>query len=369
MPLLPGQTTLTGLIAQARFRADMVNSQFVTDNEFTTYINASYQELFGLLVQKYGNDYFVAGTPDNWFQFSQTGSNASFPLPDGSSSYTLLDGTTIAPAFFKALGVDLRIYGQSNGWITLKPFQFNDRNRFTYPAAQGAYGLNNRMRYRINGNTVWFSPIPSGGQTFRVWYIPRYPTLSATGTITLASVVIGNTVTINGVTFIASSGTLGINFAVGGTDTITAANLVTVINQQAGSVAAVAGISATSLGPVVTITQSAGSITWSGTSTFSFGVPSIPAGAPNAWTSLVDGVNGWEEYITIDAAIKAMQKEESDCSILGAQKAAIIRRIEAEAENRDAGSPPVVADVRGRYGNGYGVGYGEGDDSDGGGYP
>ena len=40
------------------------------------------------------------------------------------------------------------------------------------------------------------------------------------------------------------------------------------------------------------------------------------------------------EYVITDAAIKMMQKEESDTSVLQLQKAALIRRIEAAAENR-----------------------------------
>lgn len=59
----------------------------------------------------------------------------------------------------------------------------------------------------------------------------------------------------------------------------------------------------------------------------------------------VDGVNGWEEYIIVDAAIKALRKEESDVSVHMAQKQALIARIEAIAANRDAGETEKVTDV------------------------
>lgn len=62
-------------------------------------------------------------------------------------------------------------------------------------------------------------------------------------------------------------------------------------------------------------------------------------------TDVIDGVNGWEEYIVVDAAIKCMQKEESDVSVLMAQKAALQKRIEDMAQNRDAGSSQRVTDV------------------------
>jgi hypothetical protein len=58
-----------------------------------------------------------------------------------------------------------------------------------------------------------------------------------------------------------------------------------------------------------------------------------------------DGVSGWEEYIITDAAIKMMQKEESDVSVLAAQKMALVKRIQDMAPNRDAGSAPRIGDV------------------------
>jgi hypothetical protein len=58
------------------------------------------------------------------------------------------------------------------------------------------------------------------------------------------------------------------------------------------------------------------------------------------------GVSGWIEYVITDAAIKALQKEESDVSVLLAQKAALIKRIEESAMNRDAGRPDTISDVR-----------------------
>lgn len=59
----------------------------------------------------------------------------------------------------------------------------------------------------------------------------------------------------------------------------------------------------------------------------------------------IDGVNGWEEYVAVDMAIKALQKEESDVSVLMAQKAALKQRIEDLAQNRDAGETERVTDI------------------------
>ncbi len=57
-------------------------------------------------------------------------------------------------------------------------------------------------------------------------------------------------------------------------------------------------------------------------------------------------VSGWIEYVIVDAAIKALQKEESDVSVLMAQKQALKVRIEEAAANRDAGAPDRISDVR-----------------------
>lgn len=75
-------------------------------------------------------------------------------------------------------------------------------------------------------------------------------------------------------------------------------------------------------------------------------------------TDIVDGVSGWTEYIAVDAAIKALQKEESDVSVLMAEKQMLKQRIEESAMNRDAGQPDVISNTRSwseRWGN-YGGG-------------
>ena len=74
---------------------------------------------------------------------------------------------------------------------------------------------------------------------------------------------------------------------------------------------------------------------------------------PTALTAAVDlpdalEMNGWSEYIVVDAAMKAIAKEEGDVSVLMARKQALIDRINAEADNRDAANPQRITDSRGR---------------------
>lgn len=68
----------------------------------------------------------------------------------------------------------------------------------------------------------------------------------------------------------------------------------------------------------------------------------------------IDGINGWEDYVVVDAAIKALVKEESDVSVLMMQKQALIQRINDMANNRDAGECERVTDVQ-RQGSGDGI--------------
>jgi hypothetical protein len=66
---------------------------------------------------------------------------------------------------------------------------------------------------------------------------------------------------------------------------------------------------------------------------------------------LVDGISGWEDYIQVDAAIKARDKREEDASMLMARKAALDKRVDDVAALRDENGPMVVADTR--YGNSF----------------
>lgn len=61
-----------------------------------------------------------------------------------------------------------------------------------------------------------------------------------------------------------------------------------------------------------------------------------------------DGVNGWEEYAVLHAAIAMLTKEESSeqAAMLGAELGRITTRIEKLADHRHATEPDVVQDLR-----------------------
>lgn len=65
----------------------------------------------------------------------------------------------------------------------------------------------------------------------------------------------------------------------------------------------------------------------------------------SAGSDTFDGVNGWEEWVVLDAAIKALNKEESDVSVLMAQRADLEAEITTLAGERDVSWPKRIVDV------------------------
>jgi hypothetical protein len=236
VPANTGAMSLGQVRYLAQSESDMLNANFVSTQEWNNYISQSYFELYDLLVTAF-EDYFLAPV------YTLATSNLQqYPLPDG---LTVVDAITgqIAPAYYKLLGVDLGLAGNSQAWVTLKKFQFISRNRYVYPQLTTTYlGVFN-LRYRVMGNTIMFIPTPAAAQFIRLWYIPK---------------------------------------------------LIQPVQNK----------------------------------------------------DILDGVSGWLEYVIIDAAIKALEKEESDTSALMARKAAILKRIEDTAANRDAGESEQISDIR-----------------------
>lgn len=64
-------------------------------------------------------------------------------------------------------------------------------------------------------------------------------------------------------------------------------------------------------------------------------------------------ISGWSELVIVDAAIKALVKEESydQAKALGEERDALIERIETTAANRDVGQPNTVSNTRARAGD------------------
>lgn len=157
---LPGQINLGYLRYMSKLRADLLRSNFLTEDEWNFNINQSANRLYDLLISKFGEKYFLADP----LTFSTTGASV-YPLPNGSN----YDG---APALYKLAGVDAGINATNNQWFTLPKFNWIDRNRYaTLQLAgivQSIYGL----AYCDFGNNLYFIPTPTTAQTIQLWYIP-----------------------------------------------------------------------------------------------------------------------------------------------------------------------------------------------------
>lgn len=313
--------TLASLRDQVRQRADMQNSLFVTNSELDGYINNSYLELYDIIVSRF-EDYYSEQE-----LFTITTGNSQ-PIPED---------------FYKLRGLD---YDLNGTWVEVRKFNFQDRNKYQQPDNilwQAQY-----RRYRVMAGNILIVPEDNANGNYRLWYIPKATRMvvgvAATATIQdllYTSVDLFTDGNLINITYIGG-GTAGAEVVtVNGNDiqiqiedsVSTADQIVTAIeNSVAASALVTAAVSGVGTNPQTIQSQ-----------TFlTGGVIQVD----------MDEINGFEEYIIIDAAIKCLIKEESDVSVLLAQKQQIMQRIEAMASNRDAGEPERVTDVY-DYGWGY----------------
>lgn len=307
----PGIVTLASLRAQAQERADQINSSFLAVSEWNRNIQGSYKELYDLEIAAYGNDYYV-NVP---VTFNTNGTSLFYPLPDGTTTFTngITQATITPPAFYKLLGVDLALQpGNIGSYVTIRPFNFADRNRYAVPNFQSFYGVTN-IRYRLDGNNLWLTPIASANQTIQLWYVPRPSDIQP-------EVIVGTTSSSTAVTCTDTS-QLAVGMQIQCPSPISLFPLGTTIVSIVANTSFVASAVATAT------STSALLRCWADSTT-------------------VDGVSGWEEYIVLDAAIKAMGKEESNIQELMAEKMAMKQRLIDMAANRDIANPATVADVQ-----------------------
>jgi hypothetical protein len=185
----PAEMSLFELRLRSQQTADRVNSSFVSNTEWNSFIRLAMYELYDLLMTTY-EDYFAQS-----MAFIQTdGITANYPLPDGVSNY--LGGTfgglsgTPAQAFYKLAGVDLNVNTSTitPSRVTLLRFDFIKRNQYVYPNSTSTiYGVYN-MRYRLMGNNINIIPTPAGGQNLVLWYSPRLDAMLADTDLTTLGV-------------------------------------------------------------------------------------------------------------------------------------------------------------------------------------
>ena len=155
--LNPGQTTVGNLRLECQQRTDRVNADNITTQEWNSMISQSYKELYDILIQKFGNDYYISPP----YYYTTTGiidpiyQAQVFPLP--------VD-------FYKLMRCEVALNpADPNSWITLRQFNAIQANLYNYPNQYTFYGITN-MRYRLWGSNLQIIPISAAGQTIRIWY-------------------------------------------------------------------------------------------------------------------------------------------------------------------------------------------------------
>lgn len=169
VPAPNSELSLYELRLRAQQKADRINSQFVTTEEWNFFLMQAMYELYDLLITSY-EDYFEATE----VTFTTSGNQYQYPLPDGLLTFTDPSGATVtARPFYKLLGLDLGINNANNAYVTIKKYNLIDRNTYVYPnTASTIYGVFN-LQYRLVGNSIRFIPTPSNAQPIRILYIPR----------------------------------------------------------------------------------------------------------------------------------------------------------------------------------------------------
>ncbi len=175
----PSEMSLFELRLRSQQTADRVGSQFVVTTEWNAFLRMAMYELYDLLITSY-EDLFAQE-----FVFINTnGTTQNYPLPDGCANYfggtyPSTGSTDPAKALYKLSGMDLGENTSNNAWVTLRKFNFIDRNDYVYPNSTSTiYGVYN-MAYRLMGSNVNIIPTPAGNQQIRMWYSPRLTSLLA----------------------------------------------------------------------------------------------------------------------------------------------------------------------------------------------
>jgi hypothetical protein len=213
--------TVSELITLIRERSNTERSNFVSDTEIIRLIDQAYTKLYDLIVSKFENYYI------DEHSFTTDGTNQFYDLPAN---------------FYKLVGLDQlqNTSGSGDNALTVRPFNFNERNRYNnilFAVTAAAF-----YRYLIQGTKIKILPQPSAGIQFKMWFIPA----------------------------------------------------------------------------PVKITSEA---------------------------QTIDGISGWEEVVTLTAAIQIMNKQELDATALKREQAEAIDRVMTMATERDAALPERVTDL------------------------
>lgn len=157
--------TLASLRDQARQRADMQNSEFVSDSELNVYLNNSAWELYDVVVSRF-EDQFI-------YTDSITGLPPTYTITNTSENWF-----TLPTNFYKLRGVDRNQDSGNDVWFTLSKWNFAERNNFLDRGVRSYWGASGAC-YRILGNKVQILPQGDSAGTYRLWFVPKMTEMTA----------------------------------------------------------------------------------------------------------------------------------------------------------------------------------------------
>jgi len=133
----------------------MEDTEFITDSELNTYINASITELYDMLVAT-NEDYYT-----------------KLPVPE----YTVSSGANtldLPTDFYKLRGIDLKL---GTDYIPLYQYNFTERNA-VQRSDLARFLIDAPVQYRVIGSKIFFLPESEAPGTYKLWYVPRFTKLS-----------------------------------------------------------------------------------------------------------------------------------------------------------------------------------------------
>lgn len=155
--------TLEQLTANAKMRADLSQTNFLTDAQWYILVNKARREMFDLFAQT--NARHVENTATG----STVVDQEDYALPAAGADAAAAaenDG-----AFYKLLAAEIQ--DSTGEWVSLKPYRHGDRNvlRNDSGLLSTVFG---EYFYDIVGSNLRILPAPSAVRTYRLRYIP-YP--------------------------------------------------------------------------------------------------------------------------------------------------------------------------------------------------
>lgn len=111
---MSGEVSLVDLVGKIRKRANMENSQFVTDPEIKDYVNSSIADLYDLICTHRGEQYFEK--------------NTSVSIVNGQEAYDLPDDFYKVEVLMSASGFPIDTFDRREAFHKAMPLKYNIMN-------------------------------------------------------------------------------------------------------------------------------------------------------------------------------------------------------------------------------------------------